>query len=667
MFLFTLRLGARELLSSIFQRKLPAGIGARDFLVLVIFYILLTTLVAFFLSAYHWLPQRFGQTLLGNIEPNTALVRLQTNYLRQDGLDYETIQLFKHDPELAGLQLSVQRKLIINSTSVIALPTNNNRLKIDALAIDRDSQFWLWLAANSQAPAPDKFELAVVVNKAAFAKKFSPQDYQDYRRQILSGGKAKLLAQYVPEYPANDDLSGLSHLVFFVNERSNEYSNTTSDKQKPPSQYPHPFRIIWVDGMPLPESVELVLPLDTFDLLQAVFKRDKARYASEGRGVVANRISKITAEKYTTQPEVLNQLRTVVTGIADCLTGVGQPALPVVESEYKMVINAPWLNQPSGSANKQDRRMNFSSTALNKCLQSLGAYATELVELGDLRTANSVIDSAYDYLSPGLLAAHCNYMDKDDINLARIYFYDAWQLCEADKESHLAGRFFTEAFYRATVAVGENRPLEEVTNSLVNWTTAKARINTNITYQSDVNKSSNRESLPVFRLDDNYKKSLARYKLLVDIARSLVLPAVALLGITIMILLVTKLHTMFEHRLAQYQLLAINGMRPNWIATLVAYQSMLAALLGAIAGLGLGWLVIYWLSQYFASANAELLQDIRESLGLSFDALLSQPPIAWLAIYVLGFSLAAFGLGYFVAWRLGIVTANSATAILQDT
>ena len=663
MFLFTLRLGARELLSSIFQRKLPAGIGARDFLVLVIFYVLLTTLVVFFLSVYHWLPQRFGQTLLGNIEPGTALVRLQTNYQRQDGLDYETMQLFKHDPELAGLQLSVQRNLSIDRTSIIALPTSNGRLKIDALAIDRDSQFWLWLAANSQAPAPDKFELAVVVNKATFAKKFSPQDYQDYRHQVLDGDRAKLLAQYVPEYLANDDPSSLSHLVFFVN----EHSSATGGEQKSSSQYPHPFRIIWVDGMPLPESVELVLPLDTFDLLQAVFKRAKARYAPEARGAVANRISKITAEKYTTQPEALNQLRKVVTGIADCLTGVGQPALPVVESEYEMVIDAPWLNQPSGSANKQDMRMNFSSTALNKCLHSLGTYANELVELGDLHTLNSVIGSAYDYLSPGLLAAHCSYMNDSDINLAHIYLYDAWQLCEANAESDLAGRFFTEAFYEATVAVGESKPLEEVTDLLVNWTTAKARINTDITYQSDVNKSSNRESLPVFRLDDNYKKSLARYKLLVDIARSLVLPAVALLGITIMILLVTKLHTMFEHRLTQYQLLAINGMRPNWIATLVAYQSMLAALLGAIAGLGLGWLVIYWLSQYFASANAELLQYIRESLGLSFDALLSQPPVAWLLMYILGFSLAAFGLGYFVAWRLGIVTADSATAILQDT
>ena len=662
---FTLRLGASELLSSLFQRKLPAGIGARDFLVLVIFYILLTALVAFFLSAYYWLPQRFEQTLLGNIEPSTNLVRLQTNYQRQDGLDYETMQLFKQDPELAGLQLSVQRNLIIDQNSLIALPTSNKSLKLNALSLDRNSQFWLWLTANNQTPAPDKFELAVIVNRAAFTTRFSLQDYQDYRQQVLDGDRAKLLAQYVPESLTNGELSNLSHLVFFVTESS----STQAGESVPELKYPHAFRVIWVDGLPLPELVELVLPLDTVDLLQVAVDRPRARYAPEGRGAIANRVRAIIAEKYTTQTEEKNRLHTVVNSIADCLTGSTQPALPVAESEHELVIDAPWLNQPPRSTSEQGLRMNFSVVALDSCLQNLGEYPNELVELGYLYTANSgAIGNSYDYLSPGLLAAHCDYMNSQDKILASIYLpASAWQLCAADKETPLAGRLFTEPFYEATVAVSKGQSLELVTDALVNWNMASARAAIAADAQSGTDSSSNRESLAVFRLDDNYKKSLARYKLLVDIARSLVLPAAGLLILVIMILLVTKLHTMFEHRLTQYQLLAINGMRPNWIAILVAYQSMLAALLGAIAGLALGWLVVSGLSQYFVSANTELLQDIRESIGLSFKSLLNQPPIAWLLIYVLGFALATFGLGYFVAWRLGIATAKSATAILKTT
>ena len=665
MFLSILRLGALEFLSSTFQRKLPAGIGARDFRVLVIFYVLLTILVTFFLSAYRWLPQRFEQTLLGNIEANTTLVRLRANYLRQYGLDHETMELFKQDPLFEGLQLSVQRDLIINQTSLIALPTNNRSLRLNALGIDRSSQFWLWLEANSQAPAIDKFELAAVINKSAFTEIFSLKDYEDYRQQVLDGDRAKLLAQYVPNLATKDDFSRLSHLVFFVTERSSTRVGENVHNLK----YPHPFRIIWVDGLPLPEAVELVLPLDTVDLLQAVIDRPLARYAPEGRGASVNRVSALIGEKYGTPLEIQSQLRALINSAADCLTGENQPALPVLEDDDIIEVQAPWLNQPPGSISEQALQMNFSAKAVDKCWQRANANITELLEKEYLFLIKSrEIGSAYEYLSPGLLASRCEYMNSQDEILASMYFSaDAWQLCENDRESPLAGRLFADPFYEATVAVSKGKSLKSVTDSLVNWTMAASRARFSADYQADESATSNRESLPVFRLDANYKKSLARYNLLVDVMQSLLLPVIALLVATMMVLLVTKLHTMFENRLGQYQLLAINGIHPKWIALLIAYQSMLAALLGAVVGLVFGGLGIYLFSKYFALAKAELLQEIRESLGLSFDALLGQPPVTFLVVYVIMFSLAVSLLGYLVAWLLRITTAGSATAILRDT
>lgn len=633
-----LSIGRTEVVKSLAWRAPPAT-GARDFAWLILFYMLIAVLLTLALSAYGILPLRMNQTILGALGPDTVPVRVRDNFDRNDGIDHQALKAFRQDPRFAGAVLVPQTEVELGLAPLLLQGYRERkqdtfdkdrdiwkRKTMPAVAIPIKSPLWDWaLARNSlQDTVVEPFQMVAIANLGAFEEQFN---YALYRQHVLSMQDSTPLTRFLPE---KTQIRDLTHVVFKVTERT-AHDRTSTRMQ--------PVRILWIEGLPLPESVALVFPLSTVELLNLAAFRGTVALLPEGEGRPVGRVKSITLENIDQMEEgELTDAKSLFMKLAACLGAQqNREATPrLVTRSHKLAIRTTKSGKDGLALRTAD---------VTHCAQLAGlpdSFPGKPALDGNLLTTPTPnFGSDYSYLEPGLIEAPCSMLgDRDRILASAIEAKAATLICPEDAGADARGSIVMDRYDNATIYLPGDHDIGTKVREILDWHAPTVK----------------GEDEPVFRLDDAYFKSLERFELLRTILESLAVPIGLLLAILAAILCLVKQYSAFAHRKPQYGFLALCGCSGRQLTLMAMVQSGFCAILGGLVGAGLSWLLLKGLNMALWHGDPQL-QAFR-ALGFDEPDLLVIPGWKVMTLVPLALMVIAALLAFVAMWWLRVAFAK---------
>jgi FtsX-like permease family protein len=650
--------------------------AARDFLWLSIFFVLLSFLVFFALSARQGLWQRFEQVLLGALPPAGSPVRVNYHFIeRTEKITPLLIGEFQRAfPDLSIVPMrrfdGVTGTIVLPGYSVPIdlrsedLPAEDRRerarkrdralswglgkdstdvpLKIFALPLE--SPIWRWIAERAGSHADGLAKSAPMVIAASttlFSRHFR---YDKYRDAVLrtQAVPCPLRSAFPAELKDPDDPSELTSLVLEVNEgfRRTAY---------------HAFDVVWINSFPLPDSVAVIMPLPTVELLIAAESREKLELHLESHGQSATRVHQVWLRGIDEHSENVEKFRR----FAACL---GAAPIPKSEQTAQEACHAalkqradceadktcvvPWLQEDDANImiTAADRRpLRRADVARCAAQEGLGdIFASDHPWSRRLKIDPSPEASVVAWAGPGRVSVPCDSLVPADYEIDALSGGNSNARCREqtdEPEPDSQGTAWLPGYPDAMVYANEPS-----SPGWLSWHSAGGNV------QAIGRSPSNLKDIvtelvewkpdgtPVFTLDPAYQSALVRFGVLSTLVERVTTPIGLALVVLYFALAYVILATAFWHRRAQYGLLALNGLRRRQLVYIASFQILLACLVGCAIGYGLCLVAVKWVNQRLA--DTPIIQEAGQLIGLDVPNFLNELTTAdaiiiWLAMSAL--------------------------------
>ena len=561
----------------------PKVSGGTDFRILTAVYAALTIILLVALTIADTGPYRVNQVLLGALSADKTPIRVTAKPTRTEAIDTYAMEQFNGDDGLARLGLTLYPMRMIDlSLPPLQLVFYQPRIddgatsgyssgqgQIDSIwrgeelvssAIPVDDPIWGWAVDNSTSPETRlgaRFENIVIANLANFRELF---DYEAYRRKLLGLGDSGLIKNYLPDLK-NGDIGSLPHILLNVRERAsgNAVSNLSF----------HPFRIIWVEGIPLPEPVSLIVPLSTYDLIVQSDLRPLSAMALEAKGKPAVRISRVSCDKGT--DEAGSECATF-DAFTECL-GAGSKNVKIFENEFSSAI---YRTDSAGNPYP------FQKSIVDLCLIKSGSQTARFDFTDDL------IGHSYDFVSTGKFTTTCNTRSSADKKMSELF---KEKLGEADEcaAGGTEGPIFAERYRKANIYVDGALDLSQAVTAIENWEAFEGRLGGGADAATD----------QVFVIDQTYSKSLVRFEILERITRGFSYPLMLLVGGLLLFFVISKQKSILEIRRREHGFWLLNGVSARSVGWMVMAQGLICALIGAALGVIIGEVLLWGVNKVF--------------------------------------------------------------------
>lgn len=731
--LANLRIAWEEFLKDILLKRTGAP-GALDFLWLALFSALTMLLACLAWSAAQSVNDRFEQVLLGADEVAGIPIHLGKHFDQRRGFGPEILKAFEKD--FPHLRLVPMRDFdpeqgLFTVSGLNAVPpdepqetsqkapspgkdktpptiaTNTAPVVQDqdidpllALALPIDSPLWqhVLTRAGKADIARSDFPRILLASKSAFRKHFRHAAYlKAFARQppFSCYLRATTVSKEgaVPEAPPSLPRS----LIVNVDEGADR-ENVSQD-----------FEVVWVDSFPLPEPVVFIVPLTTYDLVEAMKFRPLATLHLEAEGAPISRVSDVWLSDVDRDTTGRAEFET----FAGCLGAAKQEASPsdgssetwsigwpcgsaanakpesgaielvpgaLVKPKKEAVRPRPERDRPendwfgespsttAGPASALHLRLPLplpkvaidaclAKSGLEKVLESAGKKAKDR-----LRLETAATSQGFAWLGEGRITAPCSAL-RADFDLGARQTAEASRNCAktADGTSveaatpDASGVIYSQGYARAIVYVPRNRSFSGVPA----FGGASGRLN-------DVVKALlawKHGDASVFRLSPTYEMALVRFGVLSTIISAITLPiAVGAVGFYIFLSWVI-LATAFSHRRGQYGLLMLCGTSTTGLLQIVLTQILLCSLMGAVLGYTASLGVI--LLGNMALLGSEIIGNARDVIGFDATSFLAVVgPLEAMGIW-LTVAVMTCAVGAFVLWARGITTARAPIDLLK--
>ncbi len=624
-----------------FLPRSTGAAGARDFVALAVFFGLMSFLSLLSWSVRDGLWGRIEQLLLGALPYGNAPVRLGYHIDNVNKLNTNVIAAFSG--EFPHLKLVPQRAgdgvtgpLVLPGTTPVSETaegkandvdeevwsvgrTDRRQAELNLEAHPIDSPIWRWIADKAGPEAAARLALpegglTIALSRHLFREHFR---YDIYHHHIASESLVPCeLKQLLPEKLERVD--ELRHLILEVKENI-----VTDEGRRSTMKSFQVFDVIWVDSFPTPKPTAMIVPLSTYELLQASADRQGLDLQAETlAGASAGRYAQLRLADIDTEPEGVDAFH----AMAACLgatpvrteaearlarADVCRPATPPVENAAAggsriatcedLTRRMPLLH-PRLIDNGQDlyictsahRRLRASEVLACAAKAGLPAIGKTASLLGNRLIVKHVpFSPKVEWLGPSRISAPCSALTTTDIDYVRAWFEqrkaskpheplaaDWIETCAEAKakpaggadppaELHQLGYQAATVYYLANE--GKVVSLDEITKSLLGW-------------RSSLGRGVGGAPVPIFRLDPSYESALTRFGVLSLIIERVSTP-LAVGGLALYLFLTfVILSTAIDHRRRQYGLLMMNGIGPGRVGYIVRLQITLACLVGGITG-----------------------------------------------------------------------------------
>lgn len=655
----------------------------RDFLKALFFTFLFALALALSIGIYQSVPQRMMQILLGALPGSDAIpVRVRFHGDRLTALDAPTRRAFQNDARFAGLLLSPYRKVDFEQPPVrlpnyalnpatrkpyASSPWNGMELKGLAIAAAGPADpIWNWAQRQNGQKRPLKpFDRVVIVNRHVFQKHFN---YEKYRNFLVRKVGSDALMRFLPPVrEVQKNLKALKSLLFLVSE-NRLYGRLQN------------FRILWVDGLPLPGQAVFILPLSTYESYLAAWNRAGIRIFPEANGNPSTRIQQINLEDIDQYPAGIQAFM----NLADCLGAVSEKEFKRRNRNNGRIVrilyygpsdkDLPPYDMPSASimAYGQDglgedglAEVAIKKNDLEYCLSKSGMR--KALENPDVKSRFRVIETRtrslpMHWVGPASIETSCEYVTSNDLQRSRKLGNEDPNIdCRNHKKNQyikhkkrINGILSLKYYNRATIYVNRKKDIDSIVKKIIAWRQPLSM---------GENAGEKNPVLPVLSLDPAYESSLVRYGILIKITKALSFPAAILMLVISISFLVVLSSFIISHRKHQYGLLVMSGAKEKLVRIAVLAQFMSLAIVGTLAAWIVANAIFLGINRYYVSG--EYYTHAKEIIGLDLDVVINYLGLRELMLMVGAIMLALFSALVIAAFVNGLLLVRHPMQIVS--
>ncbi|MBV6486925.1 MAG: hypothetical protein GHHEDOFH_00862 [Pseudorhodoplanes sp.] len=658
--------------------------AARDFLWLFLFFALSSFLVFLGWSARQGIWERFEQVLLGALPNSGPPIRVSYHIDRPEKITAQLVDSFKRDfPKLSIVPmrdfdgqsgtivfpgLAIEDEPIDQSAALTPRPTTPVRdvakeadtnlswgksrdgsdVAFRAYALPLDAPIWRWVTdryRTRSAALDEPGPMVVAASRTLFSQHFR---YDRYRSAVVNNQRIPcVLRSGLPDrLTSADDLTELKSLVLEVKEGFNRTAF-------------HSFQVIWVDSFPMSEQVALILPLPTVEILMAAEERQTLDLHLESHGKSSRRVQKIWLPDIDNDPSGVTEFRRM----AACLG-----AIPAADSSAKLACGVVF-GSDTRQANSGDVMPPPDARIIPRLEESSFELAITASKTWPLRE-NDILHCARraglgEALGPAALRGGPLKLEWTEPPTPIVEWRDLSRVsvpcevliaedkisgklnenCKTSQNPNL-GTAWLPGYRDAMIYVPASGPaLDDVVQRLLAWTPGE-------------------RPRPVFRLDPAYESALVRFGVLSTLIDLISTPLAIGLALLYLALASVILVTAFQHRRAQYGLLAMNGVLPAQILYVVCIQITLGYVIGSAVGY-LGFAIAIWgVNDWLV--GSEIIAKAAAIIGLDIPRFLS--PLSALEILSIAglMTFASLAIGSIILRLQGITGAKAPIELIKS-
>lgn len=652
-----MRVGNAEFWKDFLPRR-PEVPGARDFVWLTAFLTLCYFIAFLALSVALDLRTRFEQILVGASETSGVPLHFTRNF--EARLDINAIDQLR---TLVGVEVTPVRYFSPDNT-VVKLPgfraAKNLDSKVVAAALPLDSPIWkaILQRKNHQVDDLESFPGLIAMNMRMYHDSVSAQARLKEIREFGPSG-----CSMDPEKPAAYSAIAEGKLHLRLHDQGTSVGGTVLK-----------FDLLDVPSFSLPGPVVFILPLNTFELLEAVgTEKLHWRYHAEAGGRPVSRLAGVVSD---TAGDVA--LITAMRAAARCSgarLAYGDAA--EIWQAGRRCAEKTDLPASNGTHRPEDKAGPPTSSDIHRVQDGTEPPPSNGIRQVEIEFAPAIPKEIWDECSEKHLPLHQrqslrlqwgpmsdSFSRPDETSIQREATVDKNKVIETSKirsfdqvivwipsrspldlvwhHASSAGEWVGELFGRSRTPAAERKTFEKIVDAVLNFDQGGDKI---------------------FRLPTTYEGMIIRVGMLKTIINEIAAPlggAAVVLYLSMTWLIVA---TIFSHRRGQYGLILISGVLPRSIFYMVLCQIVLASAVAGVLAVGVSYAGISLIDDGILSQPT--FRKGTDELGLDMPRFLSMPA----AYYITGAWLVLTGLACVVCSALlftrGITRAKAPIELLR--